>query len=48
MATEQPEGTAIFQDATDTVFGYKARTATHGHAAGPVMGLARCRRYVIK
>lgn len=42
MATEQLEGTTVFQNAIDTVFDYKAHTATYGHATELVMELVRC------
>ena len=42
MTTKQLESTTIFQNAIDTVFDYKAHTATYEHATGLVMELVRC------
>lgn len=42
MTAKRLEGTTVFQNAIDTVFDYKAHTATYEHAAGLVMELVRC------
>lgn len=40
MTTKQLEGTTIFQNAIDTVFDYKAHTATYGSARAAVQAFA--------
>lgn len=40
MATEQLENAKIFQNAVDTVFDYKAHTATYGDARAAVQAYA--------
>lgn len=40
MTTERLESTAIFQNAVDTVFDYKAHTATYGDARAAVQAYA--------